>query len=110
MDEVNHDRRFIERAWDDVTEGLGLTWYQATRHSFTSRNLAAGASLDEVSAALGHSSPVVTRRYYDHFVRRSFSPGLRAGLGLAPNEGAEVIPMRSRQAPPQTCGRKTRAT
>jgi len=28
---------------------VDLSFYQATRHSFTSRNLAAGASLDEVS-------------------------------------------------------------
>ena len=40
------------------------------------------SSLDEVSAALGHSSPVVTRRYYDHFVRKSFSPEIRRGLGI----------------------------
>jgi hypothetical protein len=46
-----------------------MTWYEATRHSFVSRNLAGGASLDEVSAAVGHSSPVVTKRFYDHFVR-----------------------------------------
>ena len=59
-----------------------MTWYEATRHSFVSRHLSSGASLDEVSAAVGHSSPVVTKRFYDHFVRRSFSPLLRAGLGL----------------------------
>jgi len=58
-----------------------MTWYEATRHSFVSRHLANGASLDEVSAAVGHSSPVVTKRFYDHFIRRSFSPRLRAGLG-----------------------------
>jgi len=71
-----------------------MTWYQATRHSFVSRHLAGGASLDEVSAAVGHSSPVVTKRFYDHFIRRSFSPKLRAGLGLgAPKEG-HVVPMK----------------
>ena len=32
------------------------------------------------SAALGHSSPVVTRMYYDHYVRKTFSAGLRQGL------------------------------
>jgi hypothetical protein len=35
---------------------------QTTRHSFVTRNLEAGASLDEVGAALGHSNPVVTKR------------------------------------------------
>ena len=72
-----------------------MTWYQATRHSFVSRNLAAGASLDEVSAAVGHSSPVVTKRYYDHFLRKTFSPRLRAGLGLGKqSDGATVVPIR----------------
>jgi hypothetical protein len=55
-----------------------MTWYQATRHSFVSRHLSRGASLDEVSAAVGHSSPVVTKRFYDHYVRRTFSPKLRS--------------------------------
>jgi hypothetical protein len=47
--------------------------YQATGHSSVSRLLEASASLDEVSAAVGHSSPVVTKRYHDHFIRRSYS-------------------------------------
>lgn len=70
--------------WNKVRKELGLdtTWYQATRHSFVSRLLQAGATLDEVSAAVGHSSPVVTKRYYDHFIRKTFSPLLRGGLGL----------------------------
>lgn len=85
-------KEFIEACWEAATKKLevDLTWYEATRHSFTSRNLEAGASLDEVSAALGHSSPVVTKRYYDHFIRKSFSSGLRAGLGLRGDEGARA--------------------
>jgi integrase len=72
-----------------------MTWYQATRHSFVSRHLSGGASLDEVSAAVGHSSPVVTKRFYDHYVRRTFSPKLRAGLGLVTQQqGGKVVPMR----------------
>jgi hypothetical protein len=45
----------IEARWEVVAEPLGLamTFYQATRHSFVSRNLSRGASLDEVSAAMG---------------------------------------------------------
>jgi hypothetical protein len=72
-----------------------MTWYQATRHSFVSRHLSRGASLDEVSAAVGHSSRLVTKRFYDHDVHRSFSPKLRAGLGLtAKPQGGRVVPMR----------------
>jgi integrase len=73
-----------------------VSWYQATRHSFVSRHLAAGASLDEVSAAVGHSSPVVTKRFYDHFVRRSFSPRLRAGIGLGGEPSGAVIALEKR--------------
>src|SRR5262249_8955724 len=49
----------VGREWREAAakHRLEMTFYQATRHSFTSRNLSAGASLDEVSAALGHSSP-----------------------------------------------------
>ena len=96
-----YGRRYIERCWDAVKtkHGVDLTWYQATRHTFTSRALENGATLDEVSAALGHSSPVVvTRRYYDHFIRRSFSPELRRGLGIsARGKPAKVVPLRKRK-------------
>ena len=72
----------LHRVWKEAAAAckVDLTWYQCTRHAFVSRNMAAGVPLDEISAAVGHSSPTVTRRYYDHFVRRSFSPALRAGL------------------------------
>ena len=94
-----YGKRYIERSWEKAApkHGVKLTWYQATRHTFTSRALEAGATLDEVSAALGHSSPVVTRRYYDHFVRKSFSPEIRRGLGITTpkKKQGEVVPMRT---------------
>ncbi|MBI5525197.1 MAG: tyrosine-type recombinase/integrase [Deltaproteobacteria bacterium] len=92
-------KEFIEAAWEKVraARGMTMTWYQATRHSFVSRNLARGASLDEASAALGHSSPVVTRRYYDHFIRRKFSPVLREGLGMDRGASGEVVPLPGAQ-------------
>lgn len=92
-------RECIRGHWERATKALGLelTWYQATRHSFVTCSLRDGASLDEVSAAVGHSSPVVTRRYYDHHVRRSFSPELRRGLGLGNAAGlAQIIPLQRR--------------
>jgi integrase len=73
---------------------LSLTWYQATRHSFVSRNLSAGASLDEVSAAVGHSSPAITQRHYNHFVRKTFSPTLTRGLGLGTEQGGKILPLK----------------
>jgi integrase len=66
-----------------VADELGLVdldWYRSTRHSFATKALSAGASLDEVSAALGHSSPVVTRKHYDHLIRESYSMQVRQGL------------------------------
>ena len=79
---VNVNKKHAEEAKepDKAPRPLALTWYQATRHSFVTRNLEAGVSLDEVSAAIGHSSPVVTKRYYDHHVRKTFSAKLTAGL------------------------------
>jgi integrase len=59
--------------------GVKLSWHEATRHSFVSRTLAAGVPLDEVSAAVGHSSPVVTMRFYARYVRKSFSAAIRGG-------------------------------
>ena len=51
------------------------------------RNLSRGASLDEVSAAVGHSSDGHAAGYYDHFVRRSFFPTLRSALALPKADG-----------------------
>ena len=61
-----------------------MTWYQATRHTAVSRALKAGVPLDEVSAAVGHSSPEVTARHYAHFVRKQFA------LGTALTDAAEA--------------------
>ena len=77
-------KEFVQSCWEQarIACGVGMTFYEATRHSFISRNLEAGVSLDEVSAAVGHSSPVVTKRHYDRFVRRTFGAvirGVRSG-------------------------------
>lgn len=72
------------RAWRALPEELRgtMTWYEASRHSFASRNLEAGARLEEVSGALGHSTPAVTLRHYARFVRKDYSETLRRGLRL----------------------------
>ncbi len=72
-------KEYIEACWEAArdTLNLELTLYEATRHSFISRNLEAGVPLDEVSAAVGHSSPVLTKRFYDRYVRRTFSDAIR---------------------------------
>jgi integrase len=48
---------------------LFLSFYEATRHSFASRLLEAGNSIDEVSHALNHSSTAVRERHYAHWKR-----------------------------------------
>jgi len=74
----------IRSTWRKVADDLGLpkdlTFYGASRHSYTTKALMAGASLDEVSAVLGHADPATTKRSYDHLIRRQFSPVLRQGL------------------------------
>lgn len=79
----------------------GLNFYRATRHSFASRASAAGASIDEISGALGHSSPAITQAHYMHFQRRRWSPAMHAGLGLdVGSPVARVLPMLSTPAAP----------
>jgi integrase len=96
-DERHHRKEFVERHWERAVDqlGLNLTFYEATRHSFASRNLSRGVPLDEVAAALGHSTPSVTARHYAHFIRKTFSPGMCAPLhpGAA---GGKVIPIGAR--------------
>jgi integrase len=100
--EREHGRPFrkehVEYRWELAAEalGLGLSWYQATRHSFASRNLSRGVPLDEVASALGHSTPAVTARHYAHFVRKTFSPLMTSGLGFGGGEPAPVIPIGGR--------------
>ncbi len=85
---AGYRREHVRDVWEQarLTVGTSMTWYQATRHSAVSRALKAGVPLDEVSAAVGHSTPAVTARHYAHFVRKTFAAGLR-------------LPMQPRAAP-----------
>lgn len=84
----------VEQMWDQAAKACGvkLTWYQATRHTFVTRLLEAGVPLDEVSEAVGHSSPVVTKRYYDHHVMRGYSPALVAALSAPRTKDGDQAP------------------
>lgn len=76
-----------------------LTLYEATRHSFASRLLEAGNSMDEVSAALNHSSVAVTERSYSHFKRTTYSPTMRMKIsGGKLGKTARVVPMKKKAA------------
>ena len=41
---TGYRKEYVESGWTKVVDELGvkLSWYEATRHSFVSRNLAAG--------------------------------------------------------------------
>jgi integrase len=79
--------KVLRSTWRTAADNSGLpkdlTFYGASRHTFTTKALKAGASLDEVSTALGHADPTTTKRYYDHLIRRTFAPVLRQGLSAA---------------------------
>jgi len=51
----------------------------ACRHFFVTRLLARGADIHHVSKAIGHSSVLITEKYYYHFVREHLT-GLTDGL------------------------------
>lgn len=94
-------KEHAEYHWRRAREALGLptmTWYQATRHSFASRNLAAGVSMDEVSQAMGHSSVAITQKHYAHFVRKTFAAQMTAPLDRGGGAG-RIIPIGAARAP-----------
>jgi hypothetical protein len=96
----------IEDEWNEAcaelaeTEQIEIacTFYQATRHTMVSRNLKAGGAARRSVSRDRAPSPVVTRRFYDHFVRKTFSAGLRAGLGpkVEKQTGGELVPLTPR--------------
>jgi integrase len=97
---TGYRKEHIEDCWDAAKAKVNtdartdpvlaeMTFYEATRHSFVTRSLEAGVSLDEISAAVGHSSPVVTKRFYDRYIRKSFSATIR---GARPVTGAVPQP------------------
>jgi hypothetical protein len=82
-----------------------VLWKDATRHSYASAAIERHAgSYEEISASLGHSTVVVTKKHYDHVVQKGFSPGLRRALlppsppptALTANDN--VVPLRKRDA------------
>lgn len=102
---VKPDGRLIRKDWiayrwnkaaDEL--GVGLGWHEATRHSFVSRALSKGASLDEVSQACGHATPAITAARYSHFVRKTWSPLVAGGFGLGDGPPANVVAIGSGRA------------
>ncbi len=78
---TGYRKEYVEACWDDAAKacGVGLSWYAATRHSFVSRSLKNGASLDEVSAAVARflwrlASRPRTGRWPSRSIPRSTDP------------------------------------
>ena len=61
-----------------------MTFYSSSRHSAASTWLSRGVPLDQVAAALGHSTPAITAKHYAHFVRKTFASGMLAPLERPP--------------------------
>jgi integrase len=98
-------RQRLQRAWATLTlpqdeggKGLtlpaGLDWYGATRHSYVTRQIAAGADTEVVSASVGHADVRVTKKHYSHVVVKKFPASMRRGLGVMPGEPAPVLPLK----------------
>lgn len=70
-------KEYLEQCWKEATrgkdrtvKGVDLTRYEATRHSFVSRNLKAGVQLDEVSAAVASdATTIVVGRHSRYWLR-----------------------------------------
>jgi integrase len=73
----------------------GLDFYAATRHTFVSRQLAAGEQLADVSRSIGHADERITKKHYAHVVKTTFPTSMRRGLGVA---SASVLPFPSKVA------------
>ncbi len=77
----------------------GLTWYQATRHTFGSQWVLAGGSLAALQVVMGHSSPIVTNRYAHLAPQRAQMPeGMFAAVALVPAQTSAQIAANSLQA------------
>jgi integrase len=66
----------------------GLTWYQATRHTFASQWVKGGGTLERLQEVMGHSSIVVTQRYAH--LRRTTEDRDRVQVDLSTPAGAVV--------------------
>lgn len=89
-------KEFVAHRWARTADALGLSlgWHEATRHSFVSRALARGASLDEVSQACGHATPTITAARYSHFIRKSWSPLIAGGFGAGEGKVVSIASAR----------------
>jgi len=67
---IIRSNNFRDRIWKSLLKkaGLGYRWVHATRHTYASRLIMAGANLVYVQKQLGHSSIQITVDLYTHWV------------------------------------------
>ena len=90
----------LRKALREAEVDDGLTWYQATRHTFASHWVMDGGSIRKLCEILGHASVTTTERYAhlapDSFDRRDYET---ATVDL--NEGADVVEVDFRKGSPE---------
>jgi integrase len=66
-----HGNNFRDRVWKPLLKAAGVPyrWIHATRHTFATRLIMAGAPLVYVQKQLGHSSIQITVDTYCHWIR-----------------------------------------
>jgi len=90
-------RKKWRAACDALKLSKDLTFYGSSRHTYVTKALVANNPLDQVSTAIGHADPSTTRKYYSHYIRKDFAPGLRQGLtSVAGSAGTEAAGRRGR--------------
>jgi integrase len=76
--------------------------FHVTRHTFASVVLAAGETITQLAAWLGHSDPAFTLRTYVHFMPKSGRRALAAlGAWMAPGDGVAVPAVSTGSDSPQ---------
>ncbi|MEV6547906.1 site-specific integrase [Streptomyces sp. NPDC051597] len=73
--------------------------FHVTRHTFSSIVLAAGETITQLAAWLGHSDPAFTLRTYTHFMPKSGSQGVKALGRWLSRRGEASTPGRSLESP-----------
>lgn len=79
--------------------------FHVLRHTFASVVLAAGETINQLAAWLGHSDPAFTYRTYVHFLPKSGSHAMKAlgaWLGVPPEATEGGSPAKTPSVPPQT--------